>query len=91
MTLDQAAIFFVGSILFMLGLIVITAGIVVMNNIFSRYWRTVHFFWPIQDYHEYRQLALSEEEKQNERTKQSSGPKKDRAGHAGNQQQPNQG
>lgn len=84
MSLDQAAVFFVGSILFMLGLIVITAGIVAMNNIVSRYWRTVHFFWPVQDYHEYhRQLALSEEN-QNERTKQSSGPKKDRTSAAGN-------
>ena len=90
MSLDQAAVFFVGSILFMLGLIVITAGIVAMNNIFSRYWRTVQFFWPIQDYHEYRQLVLSEE-KRNERTKQSSGSKKDRVSDAGNQQQPNQG
>jgi len=91
MSLDQAANFFVGSILFMLGLIVLTAGVVAINNIFSRYWRTVHFFWPIQDYREYRQLTSSSEEIQNERTKQSSGSKKDRAGHAGDQQQPNQG
>jgi len=74
MTLDQAAIFFVGSILFMLGLIVIAAGAVVINNIFSKYWSPVRIFWPYHSIEEFR----------DERTKQSSGPQENRAIPAGN-------
>lgn len=79
MNLDQAANFFVGSILVMLASIVIAAGIVVINNIFARYWRTVRFFWPISTLEEYR----------NEHTQQPSGSQEDRTGNAGNKQQSN--
>jgi hypothetical protein len=78
MTIADAAMFFVGSILVMLGLIVITAGIVAINIIVSRYWKPVRIFWPIHSIEEYTH---------NEHTKQPSGSKKDRAGTAGNQQQ----
>jgi hypothetical protein len=81
MTLDQAAIFFVGSILFMLGLTVIAVGAVVINNIFSKYWRTVRIFWPYHSVEEFR----------NEHTEQSSGSKEDRTSVAGDKQQSNKG
>lgn len=45
MNLDQAAIFFTGSILTMLGFIVIVAGIVVINNLLHRYWKPVTLTW----------------------------------------------
>jgi hypothetical protein len=45
MNLDQAAIFFTGSILTMLGFIVIIIGIVVINNILAKYWKPVKFFY----------------------------------------------
>ena len=41
MDMDQAAVFFAGSILVMLGFIVIAAGIVVINNIVSKYWKQI--------------------------------------------------
>jgi len=44
MNLEQAAIFLTGSILTMLGFIVIVAGALVINNILHRYWRPVRFF-----------------------------------------------
>jgi hypothetical protein len=78
MTIEQAAFFFVGTILVMLGLITLTAGAVVINNIISRYWKPVRIFWPIHSVEEYR----------NEYTQQPSGSKKDRAGTAGDKQQP---
>lgn len=44
MTLEQSATFIVGSILVMLGLVVIALGSVVINNIFHRYWKPVTLF-----------------------------------------------
>jgi hypothetical protein len=43
MSLDQTAIFFTGSILIMLGFVVITIGIVVINNILHKYWKPIKF------------------------------------------------
>jgi ascorbate-specific PTS system EIIC-type component UlaA len=45
MNLEQAAIFFTGSILTMLGFVVIVIGAVVINNILHKYWRPVKFFY----------------------------------------------
>ena len=45
MDMDQAAVFLAGSVLTMSGLIVIVAGVVVMNNIIHRYWK--NFGWKI--------------------------------------------
>ena len=44
--MDQAAIWLAGSILVMLGLIIITAGIVAINNILHKYWKPVKIFTP---------------------------------------------
>ena len=44
MDMDQAAVWLAGSILFALGLIAIVAGIVVVNNIISKYWKPVRIF-----------------------------------------------
>ena len=46
MTLDQASNFFVGSILTMLGFIVVIAGIIVINNLIYKYWKPVKVFSP---------------------------------------------
>jgi hypothetical protein len=45
MNLEQAAIFLTGSILTMLGYVVIVIGAVAINNILHRYWRPVRFFY----------------------------------------------
>ena len=44
MDMDQAAVWLAGSILTMLGFIVIVAGIVVVNNIIHKYWKPVRIF-----------------------------------------------
>jgi hypothetical protein len=44
MDMDQSAVFLAGSILTMLGFIVIAAGLVVINNILSKYWKPVRMF-----------------------------------------------
>jgi uncharacterized membrane protein len=46
MDMDMSATFFAGSILVMLGFVVIIAGIVLINNIFHNYWKPVKIFWP---------------------------------------------
>ena len=41
MDMDTAATFLAGSILSMMGFVVVVIGIVIINNIFSRYWKPV--------------------------------------------------
>ena len=50
MNMDQSAIFLAGSILTMLGFIVVVIGIIVINNLFSKFWKPVKFirFEPVQ-------------------------------------------
>jgi hypothetical protein len=45
MNLEQAAIFLTGSVLTVLGFVVIAIGAVAINNILHRYWRPVRFFY----------------------------------------------
>ena len=45
MDMDQAAVFLAGSVLTMLGLIVVVAGAVVINNIIHKYWKS--FGWKL--------------------------------------------
>ena len=42
--MDQAAVFLAGSILTMLGFIVVVAGVVAVNNLISKYWKPVRIF-----------------------------------------------
>lgn len=44
MDMDQAAVFLAGSILTMLGFIVVVAGIVTINNIMHKYWKPIRIF-----------------------------------------------
>jgi hypothetical protein len=44
MDMDQAAVFLAGSILTVLGFIVLIAGVVAINNILHKYWKPVQFF-----------------------------------------------
>jgi len=48
MDMDQAAVFLAGSILIMIGLIVLVAGTVVINNIVHKYWKSFGWkFFPV--------------------------------------------
>jgi len=44
MDMDQAAVFLAGSVLTMLGMVVVVAGIVVINNIIHKYWKSLGWF-----------------------------------------------
>lgn len=44
MDMDQAAVFLAGSILTMMGFIVVTIGIIVINNLISKYWKDLGWF-----------------------------------------------
>ena len=44
MDMDQAAVFLAGSVLTMLGFIVVVAGVVAINNIVYKYWKPVRIF-----------------------------------------------
>ena len=46
MSIEQSSVFLAGSILTMLGFIVVVIGIVVINNILSKYWKPVKLFTP---------------------------------------------
>jgi len=49
MDMDQSAVFLAGSILTMLGFIVVVIGIVIINNIFHRYWKPIKWMH-VQDH-----------------------------------------
>jgi len=46
MDIDSAAVWLAGSILVMLGFIIVTIGIVAINNILHTYWKPVKLFTP---------------------------------------------
>jgi hypothetical protein len=68
MDMDQAAVFLAGSILTMLGFIVVVAGVVVINNIIHKYWKPVRIFsadsWHVNPPHRF---ASPEEISQHEK------------------------
>jgi len=44
MDMDQAAVFLAGSVLIMMGFVVIVIGVVAINNVIHRYWKPVRIF-----------------------------------------------
>ena len=42
--MDQAAVFLAGSILTMMGFIVVIAGLIAVNNLLHKYWKPVRIF-----------------------------------------------
>ena len=44
MDMDQAAVFLAGSILTMMGFIVVVMGIIVINNLIAKYWKDLGWF-----------------------------------------------
>jgi uncharacterized membrane protein len=68
MNMDMSATFLAGSILVMMGFVVIIMGIVLINNIFHKYWKPVKIFWPTASPYEVEQkkngpVILNESEK----------------------------
>jgi hypothetical protein len=46
MNMDQAAVWLAGSVLLMLGFVIVVVGIVVINNILHKYWKPIKIFTP---------------------------------------------
>ena len=46
MNMDQATVFLAGSVLIAMGVIVIVAAVVAVNNIIHRYWKPIQIFTP---------------------------------------------
>jgi hypothetical protein len=44
MDIDKSAVFLAGSVLIMLGVIIIVAGSVVINNMLHKYWKPIRIF-----------------------------------------------
>ena len=44
MDMDQAAVFLAGSVLTMMGFVVIVVGMVIVNNILHKYWKDLGWF-----------------------------------------------
>jgi len=44
MNMDQATVFLAGSVLIAMGVIVIVAAVVAVNNIIHRYWKPIKIF-----------------------------------------------
>ena len=44
MDMDAAAVFLAGSILVMMGFVVIVIGVIVINNLISKYWKDLGWF-----------------------------------------------
>lgn len=44
MDMDQAAVFLAGSILTMIGFVVVVAGLIAVNNLLAKYWKPVQIF-----------------------------------------------
>lgn len=44
MEMDKIAVFFAGSILITLGMIVIASGVIVINNLIHQYWKKLVWF-----------------------------------------------
>lgn len=43
MDMNQAAVFLAGSILTMLGFIVVIGGVIVINNLLNKFWKPIRF------------------------------------------------
>ena len=44
MEMDKLAVFFAGSILVTMGMVVISAGIILVNNLIHKYWKPMTWF-----------------------------------------------
>jgi hypothetical protein len=61
MDMDQAAVFLAGSILTVMGFLIILVGIVIANNIIHKYWKSFGWSWMPTWTHEPQRFASQEE------------------------------
>ena len=77
MDMDQSAVFLAGSILTMLGFIIVIAGIVAINNIIHKYWKPVRLFtadsWQFNPPPYYEELKENKNAKENQTSSEVKG------------------
>ncbi len=61
MDMDQAAVFLAGSILTVIGFLVIIGGILIVNNLVAKYWKSWGWQWMPQWAQEPHRFATQEE------------------------------
>ena len=62
MDMDQAAVFLAGSILTVMGFLIILGGILVANNLVAKYWKSWGWSWVPSWAHEPQRFMTPEEE-----------------------------
>jgi len=63
MDMESAAVFMSASILIMMTFVVISVGIIVVNNLFHKYWKPVNLFTSLHAGHSARFATLAELDK----------------------------
>ena len=61
MDMDQAAVFLAGSVLTVLGFLVILGGILIANNLIAKYWKSWGWSWMPTWAHEPQRFMTHEE------------------------------
>ena len=61
MDMDQAAVFLAGSILTVIGFLVIIGGVLIVNNLVAKYWKSWGWQWMPSWTHEPTRFASPEE------------------------------
>ena len=61
MDMDQAAVFLAGSILTVMGFLVILGGVLIANNLVAKYWKSWGWSWMPTWAHEPQRFATPEE------------------------------
>ncbi len=61
MDMDQAAVFLAGSVLTVLGFLIILGGILIANNLVAKYWKSWGWSWMPHWAHEPQRFMTQEE------------------------------
>ena len=61
MDMDQAAVFLAGSILTVIGFLVIIGGVLIVNNLVAKYWKSWGWQWMPTWTHEPQRFMTNEE------------------------------
>jgi len=66
--MEQAAFVFVGSILLMFTFVVITIGVLIINNLFHRFWKPFTIYTEVEHHHLPQQEPSLKKEEKNDHT-----------------------
>lgn len=79
MDMDQSAVFLAGAVLTMMGLVVIVAGLIVINNLLHKYWKPVQILtrdsWSLFGHHDSNTYRFMTHEEAEAHSKEHTGDK----------------